>query len=391
MEPEANPVSSTVEVDVHTPRETSRSLQAVKTTQNRRTPQNRRRTPQQRRTTARTGLSLMESSSSDDESENERPRKLQFGPYHDDMQRCLVKPRGIKTTFADVHVHSSTIEALENFMLPMRHPAAFEYGILSKCASQSVLLYGPPGTGKSLLVRALAKQSRTKILAISGADIWDKYVGTGEKKIKELFALARHEYPCIIFIDEADAMFRSRSQQSGSSCYRSYLNQFLSEMDGINSENGRNPVVIAATSRPFDIDEGILRRLGRRIMIDLPDALAREEILKIHLRGESLAADVDISELAKATANYTGSDLKNLVYSAAVTALREELDLGGRLSSSRRILCRKHFLHAKREIPASPIADTAAKIHDFHNKFGNTVQTRGAAGPVNKAKSSAVC
>ena len=305
------------------------------------------------------------------------------------------------TTFADVHIDSGTIEALENVTLAMHHPNAFGYGILSRCASQSVLLYGPPGTGKTLLVRALAKQASSKILAISGADINSKYVGKGEKKIKDMFALARREYPCIIFIDEADAMFRSRSADSRN-CHQQYINEFLVGMDGINSGGLKNPVVVAATTRPFDIDEGILRRLGRRIMVDIPNAAAREQILKIHLKGESLADDVDLSELARATPDYTGSDLKNLVYSAAITALREEMSAARRLSSppgstpestgsqigSRRVLRRAHFLHAKREIPPSPISDTVAKIRQFHNKFGDTVQKRSGEGPVDKTKSS---
>ncbi|PNP59487.1 hypothetical protein THARTR1_00977 [Trichoderma harzianum] len=374
MEPETKPTSPIVEANAQTPIEMSSKPSEEDSSDN-------------SVSDAKPDTFKRARESSDDESEDERPRKLQFGRYDEELQRNLQ----ITTTFADIHVHSSTIEALENITLPIRHPAAFEHGILAKFPSQSVLLYGPPGTGKTQLVRALAKQSHTKVLAISGADINDKYVGVGEKKIKEMFALARREHPCIIFIDEADAMFCSRSQDSSRSCDRSYLNQFLSEMDGINSGNGRNPVVVAATNRPFDIDEGVMRRLGRRIMVDLPDALSREEILKIHLRGESLAADVDILELAKATVNYTGSDLKNLVYSAAITALREELDLGQELPGSRRILCRNHFLHAKRESPASPIADTVAKIHEFHNKFGNTAQARGAAGPVNKVKSLVAC
>ncbi|KAH7125925.1 P-loop containing nucleoside triphosphate hydrolase protein [Dactylonectria macrodidyma] len=322
---------------------------------------------------------------SDDESEDERPRKFRCFGEADDLQHCIIKPGRIKTTFADVHVHSSTIDALDNITLPLLQPAAFGYGILSKCRPPSVLLYGPPGTGKTLLVRALARQARSKILAISGADINDKYVGVGEKNIKNIFALARREYPCIIFIDEADALFRSRSADDRS-CARSYLNEFLAEMDGIKSRNVRNPTV-THHGRPA----GCYCKRGDS---------------EIHLRGESLAADVDISELAKATANYTGSDLKNLAYSAAVTALREEMDLAQKLPGppasntpeltatqvgSNRVLRREHFLHTKREIPASPIAETVAKLREFHNKFGDTVQRHSAAGPVNKVKPSVAC
>ncbi|SCO23579.1 uncharacterized protein FFMR_08981 [Fusarium fujikuroi] len=309
----------------------------------------------------------------------------------------LIVRWNIRVTFEDVHVHPSVVEALENITFPLHYPKAFSYGILSKSTAPSILLYGPPGTGKTLLVRALARKAESKILAISGGDISDKYVGVGEKKIKNMFSLARSEYPCIIFIDEADALLCSRSP-NGRSCERAYLNEFLSEMEGINSRNYRNPILIAATNRPFDMDEGILRRLGRRIMVDLPDVHAREEILKIHTRGESLDESFKISELAKNTPGYSGSDLKNLVYSAAMAAFREQLTLTKTSAGypgpadyelgSGRVLHKRHFLHAKREIPASPIAETVAKIREFHNKFGETIQKRGGGGLVNKIKSS---
>ncbi|EFX06609.1 mitochondrial ATPase, aaa-type [Grosmannia clavigera kw1407] len=341
-----------------------------------------------------------------DSSEDEWPRKSAV----DGLRRFIVHPKTIQVSFDDIHVHSNTIEALGNLTLALDYPDAFSYGILSKGAPPSVLLYGPPGTGKTQLVRALAKQARSKILAISSADIHDKYVGVGEKMIKDLFKLAKREHPCIIFIDEADCLFRSRSSESNKN-YQSYLNEFLVAMDGIGSRGARSPTIVAATNRPFDIDEGILRRLGRRIMVGMPDAAAREEILKIHVRGESLAPDVSLSDLAKVTPNYSGSDLKNLVYSAALRALREEADQpqAQNLASGApavddssgsaerckigcgRVLRKEHFAYAKRETHPSPVADTVAKIQEFHNKHGDTVQRSGASGPVNKSKAPVSC
>lgn len=224
----------------------------------------------------------------------------------------------------------------------------------------------------------------------------------GEKIIKNMFELARREHPCIIFIDEADCLFRSRSTDSHS-YYQNYLNEFLVAMDGIGSRDAKNPIVVAATNRPFHIDEGILWRLGRRVMVGMPDAAARMEILKIHARGESLAPDVSLADLARATPDYSGSDLKNLVYSADLKALREQTEqvrsresLSGTPATDGspdsaekskpdcgRILCKEHFVHAKREIHPTPVANTVAKIQEFHNKYGETVQRNSTSGPIN--------
>lgn len=211
------------------------------------------------------------------------------------------------------------IEALENATLPICHRAAFSYGMLN-LALHRFFYTTHQGPGKTQLVRAHAKQAHSKILAISGADINDKYVGIGEIKIKNIFALARWESSCIIFIDEADTLFKSRSTSSLE--YRvHYINEFLAAMNAIISRGRRDSIVVAATNRPFDVDEGILRRWGKRILVDVPDVAAREEILKIHQRGETLAVDVNLSELARATLVYTGADLKNLVYAAAIRAV----------------------------------------------------------------------
>lgn len=301
------------------------------------------------------------------------------------------------------------IQDLGILKLTIEQPSEFRYGILSRCAPPGILLYGAPGTGKTLLVRALARHTHAKMIALSGSDIRSKYVGDGEKKISRIFAFARKNYPCIIFIDEADALFRSRSSETSSRSHLEDINQFLIEMDGITSDRRDSPIVIAATNRPFDIDEGIIRRLGKRIVIDVPDITAREQILKIHLEGETLASDVDLAELAKATPEYTGSDLKDLVYEAAIIAVRQGQhrsrlgadahpphttapDSTGEPHHQRpsgRIICKGHLIEAKHTIHASPKSESTAKIREFHNKFGNTSQgrQRAAAAPnFNKIK-----
>ncbi|KAI1365237.1 P-loop containing nucleoside triphosphate hydrolase protein [Xylaria arbuscula] len=301
--------------------------------------------------------------------------------YHD-LQQYVVNQDAITTTVADGHFDKNT---LDDMMLSLHDPEAFKFGILASSPPLGVLLYGPPGTGKTLLVRAFAKQTNATILALSGADIRSMFVGEGEKKIKRIFSYARKCYPCVIFIDEADGVFHSRSGWNINKGHVEDITQFLEEMDGIRSNGAQNPVVIAATNRPFDIDEAILRRLTSRILIDMPDAAAREKIFRIHMKGESLADDVDISELAQITEGYAGSDIKALVYAAAILAVRENL-LGTTAgltlweetikspvtsNSSPRVLKIAHFLKAKQRICPSPKSDTIAKIRDFHNKMGD--------------------
>lgn len=309
-----------------------------------------------------------------------------------DLKQYVVQPEDITTKFEDVHVSPDAIEALETVLLPTQAPTQFKVGILSKYSPTGILLYGPPGTGKTLLLKALAKRADAKVLALSSADIRSHLVSKGEKKIKRIFTYAsKQSRPCIIFFDEADSLFRSRSSESNCRGDHDMLNQFLSEMDGISSKGLQNVIVIAATNRPFDIDEGILRRLGRRILIDVPNDDARKEIMKIHLRGETLDDDVNLDELVKVTKDYTGSDIRDLVYTAAIAAVREMNGLQNRKASKRpegvddlddspRVLRREHFLGAWRQIRPAPKSNTVEKIRDFHNKFGNTSQRAAGAG-----------
>jgi SpoVK/Ycf46/Vps4 family AAA+-type ATPase len=287
----------------------------------------------------------------------------------------------VKATFEDIHITPDAIEALDSILLPLRMPDQFKVGILAKCPPTGLLLYGPPGTGKTLFVKALAKKTEATLLSLSGADIRSKYVSEGQKKIRDVFACARQwNGPFVIFIDEADALFHRRSSELNSRGHLDDINQFLAEMDGINSSGLLNVMVVVATNRPFDIDEGILRRLGRRIFIDIPDMDGREAILKIHLKGETLGDDVNLAELAKRTYDYTGSDLRDLVYSAALTAVRDMVNspkptqFADQPPAQPRVLRWKHFLHAKKQIRASPKSETAEKIREFHTKFGNTAQ-----------------
>jgi SpoVK/Ycf46/Vps4 family AAA+-type ATPase len=234
----------------------------------------------------------------------------------------IADPDSIKTTFDQVHVPKDTLEAIRTLTsLSLIRPDAFDYGVLANEKISGALLYGPPGTGKTLLAKAVAKESGCMVLEVSGSSIMDKYVGEGEKNVSAIFSLARKLSPCIVFLDEADAIFASRNSGRERTSHRDILNQFLKEWDGLND---LSVFVMVATNRPFDLDDAVIRRLPRRLLVDLPTQDDRKEILKIHLRGEQLDESVDLEDLAKRTPLYSGSDLKNVAVSAALSCVKEE-------------------------------------------------------------------
>ncbi|KAK0197193.1 hypothetical protein F5146DRAFT_34122 [Armillaria mellea] len=244
---------------------------------------------------------------------------------------CVVNTAAMPTTFSQVHLPTNTIDSVRTIVsLPLLHPEAFQQGILKEHTITGCLLFGPPGTGKTLVVRALAKEAGCRMMAVSPSDVMDMYVGEGEKLVKAVFSLARKLSPCVVFLDEIDALLGARSsgRDSGSSiAYRGVITEFMQEMDGLKTLKDSNVIVIGATNRPFDLDDAVLRRLPRRLLVDLPGEKEREEILKILLRHETLDADVDIKDLAKKTESFSGSDLKHLCVSAAVDAVKEHVEL----------------------------------------------------------------
>ncbi|EOD52472.1 putative mitochondrial aaa protein [Neofusicoccum parvum UCRNP2] len=237
----------------------------------------------------------------------------------------VVNPSNIKTTFSDVHAAQETIDALKTMTsLSLLRPDAFSYGVLATDKIPGLLLYGPPGTGKTLLAKAVAKESGATVLEVSGSEIYDMYVGEGEKNVRAIFSLARKLSPCVVFIDEADAIFGSRSGSRHRTSHREVLNQFLKEWDGMND---LSVFIMVATNRPFDMDDAVLRRLPRRLLVDLPTQKDREEILRIHLKDEQLDPGIKLDELAAKTPFYSGSDLKNLCVAAALNCVREENEI----------------------------------------------------------------
>lgn len=223
----------------------------------------------------------------------------------------------VKCTFSDVAANDEALKSLEQLRDYLRQPE--KYARYGARMPKGVLLYGPPGTGKTLLARALAGEAGVPFYALSGSDFVEKYVGVGAKRVRELFKKARKAGKCVIFIDEIDAMGKSR--HDGSSDERDQtLNALLSEMSGFNAGDGI--IVLAATNRMEILDPALLRpgRFDRQIEVGLPGRRARRSILELHSRNKPLDADVDLDRLAAETAYFSGASLENLLNEAAILA-----------------------------------------------------------------------
>jgi SpoVK/Ycf46/Vps4 family AAA+-type ATPase len=290
----------------------------------------------------------------------------------------VVDAKSIRTTFADVHVPPDTIDALKTLTsLSLIRPEAFTYGVLATDKIPGLLLYGPPGTGKTLLAKAVARESGATVLEVSGSEVYDMYVGEGEKNVKAIFTLAKKLNPCVVFIDEADAIFCSRTGASSRTSHRELINQFLREWDGMND---LSTFIMVATNRPFDLDDAVLRRLPRRLLVDLPTEQDRLAILRIHLKDEVLDSSIDLAELARRTPLYSGSDLKNLCVAAALACVREENSLAQQHVGedayqypAKRTLTWAHFTRGMEEISASISEDMSSlsAIRKFDEQYGD--------------------
>ncbi|XP_022640595.1 uncharacterized protein LOC106771966 isoform X2 [Vigna radiata var. radiata] len=238
----------------------------------------------------------------------------------------VIPPTDIGVTFDDIGALENVKDTLKELvMLPLQRPELFCKGQLTK-PCKGILLFGPPGTGKTMLAKAVATEAGANFINISMSSITSKWFGEGEKYVKAVFSLASKIAPSVIFVDEVDSMLGRRENPSEHEAMRKMKNEFMVNWDGLRTKDKERVLVLAATNRPFDLDEAVIRRLPRRLMVNLPDAPNREKILRVILAKEDLAPDVDFEAMANMTDGYSGSDLKNLCVTAAHCPIREILE-----------------------------------------------------------------
>ncbi len=244
------------------------------------------------------------------------------GAFGFTKSRARVLPEAPKTTFKDVAGAEEAKEELGEIVEFLKSPERFHR--MGARIPRGVLLVGPPGSGKTHIARAVAGEARVPFIAVSGSDFVEMFVGVGAARVRDLFETAKKNAPCIIFIDEIDAVGRKRgsSMGGGNDEREQTLNQLLVEMDGFDKET--SVIIMAATNRPDVLDPALLRpgRFDRQVSIDAPDVRGREQILRIHAKGKPLAEDVDLALVAKRTPGFVGADLENLLNEAALLAAR---------------------------------------------------------------------
>ena len=248
------------------------------------------------------------------------PNSMIFGMGKSNAKVYVKSTEGIK--FADVAGEDEAKEALTEIVDYLHNPA--KYREIGASMPKGILLAGPPGTGKTMLAKAVAGESNVPFFSMSGSEFVEMFVGMGASKVRDLFRQAKEKAPCIVFIDEIDAIGQKRDGRVGGNDEREQtLNQLLTEMDGFETNNG--VIILAATNRPESLDPALTRpgRFDRRVPVELPDLKGREEILKVHARKVKLAENVDFSVIARMASGASGAELANIVNEAALRAVRE--------------------------------------------------------------------
>ncbi|MCI8778960.1 MAG: ATP-dependent zinc metalloprotease FtsH [Bacilli bacterium] len=246
-------------------------------------------------------------------------KSMDFG-----KSRARLSEDNKKVSFKDVAGLSEEKEEVQELIDFLKNPKKFQ--AMGARIPKGVLLVGPPGTGKTLLARAVAGEANVPFYFISGSDFVELFVGVGASRVRDMFKQAKHNAPCLIFIDEIDAVGRQRGAGLGGGHdeREQTLNQLLTEMDGFGANEGI--IIIAATNRPDVLDPALLRpgRFDRQVTVNLPDAKGREEILAVHAKGKTFASDVNLKNIAKRTVGLSGADLENLLNEAALLTVRRD-------------------------------------------------------------------
>jgi len=283
----------------------------------------------------------------------------------------LLSEDQIKTTFADVAGCDEAKDEVQELVEFLRDPGKFQR--LGGKIPRGVLMVGPPGTGKTLLAKAIAGEAKVPFFTISGSDFVEMFVGVGASRVRDMFEQAKKQAPCIVFIDEIDAVGRSRGAGLGGGHdeREQTLNQLLVEMDGFEANDG--VIVIAATNRPDVLDSALLRpgRFDRQVVVSAPDIRGREQILKVHMRKVPLGDDVQPKDIARGTPGFSGADLANLVNEAALFAAR----------SGKRVVEMQEFEKAKDKIlmgaeRKSMVMSEKEKLNTAYHEAGHAIVGR---------------
>jgi cell division protease FtsH len=283
----------------------------------------------------------------------------------------LISEDQIKTTFADVAGCDEAKDDVSELVEFLKDPGKFQR--LGGRIPRGVLMAGPPGTGKTLIAKAIAGEAKVPFFTISGSDFVEMFVGVGASRVRDMFEQAKKQAPCIIFIDEIDAVGRQRGAGLGGGHdeREQTLNQLLVEMDGFDVNDG--VIVIAATNRPDVLDQALLRpgRFDRQVVVGLPDIRGREQILKVHMKKVPIAPEVEPSLIARGTPGFSGADLANLVNEAALFAAR----------ASTRVVAMSHFEQAKDKIMMgaerrSMVMKESEKLNTAYHEAGHAIVGR---------------
>ncbi|KAK4437222.1 Spastin [Sesamum alatum] len=304
-------------------------------------------------------------------------KNLAKDEYESNFVSAVVPPGEIGVRFDDVGALEDVKKALnELVILPMQRPELFSHGnLLRPC--KGILLFGPPGTGKTLLAKALATEAGANFISITGSTLTSKWFGDAEKLTRALFSFASKLAPVIIFVDEVDSLLGARGGAFEHEATRRMRNEFMAAWDGLRSKDSQRILILGATNRPFDLDDAVIRRLPRRIYVDLPDAENRLKILKIILARENLESGFPFEQLANATEGYSGSDLKNLCIAAAYRPVQELLEKENKGDKHDglpvlRPLKLEDFTHSKAKVGPSVAYDAASmnELRKWNDQYG---------------------